>query len=285
MIKKLYKDFNKKAVTFSFDDGASEDTRLLFLFNKYGFKATFNISSLKCNNPSFAITDGNSSYWENSDEVRQFFSNHEIATHSLTHFKPSDADEETCDREIREDIKNLEEIAGYKIRGYAAPFGDCPDKFLNALKKYGIAYNRTVSSTFDFSLPEDFLKWSPTAHFSFCADSQKKHLTDDFLNTDKELALFYIWGHSFEMSRLACNRERWCDEKHRLQVVENEIFKKLSGIDGICYATNIEICDYISALRNAEITDNCIKNPTETELFFEIDGKNVSVKPKSEVKF
>lgn len=285
MIIKLYKDFRKKALTFSFDDGSSEDTRLLSMLNDYNLKATFNISSKKCNNPSFVITDGNISYWENSDEFRQSFSNHEIATHSLTHFKPSEADEITCDSEVREDIANLEEIAGYRIRGCAAPFGDCSDKFLNSLKKYGIAYNRTTSSTFDFSLPEDFLLWNPTAHFSFCADPEKKSLTEQFLNSKKELACFFIWGHSFELSRLACNRERWHDEKHRWQVFKNEVFEKLSGKSEIWYATNIEICDYINALRKAQIEEHSIKNPTDTELFFEINGENISVKPNSEVEF
>ena len=35
----------KKAVTFSFDDGVTQDIRLIELFNKYGLKGTFNINS------------------------------------------------------------------------------------------------------------------------------------------------------------------------------------------------------------------------------------------------
>ena len=34
-----------KAVTFSYDDGVTQDKRLIELFNKYGLKATFNINS------------------------------------------------------------------------------------------------------------------------------------------------------------------------------------------------------------------------------------------------
>ncbi|HNX14524.1 MAG TPA: polysaccharide deacetylase, partial [Oscillospiraceae bacterium] len=35
-------DNKKKAVTFSYDDGVTQDIRLIELFNKYGMKATFN---------------------------------------------------------------------------------------------------------------------------------------------------------------------------------------------------------------------------------------------------
>ena len=34
-----------KALTFSYDDGVTQDQRLISLFNKYGLKATFNLNS------------------------------------------------------------------------------------------------------------------------------------------------------------------------------------------------------------------------------------------------
>ena len=34
-----------KALTFSYDDGVTQDIRLIELFNKYGLKATFNLNS------------------------------------------------------------------------------------------------------------------------------------------------------------------------------------------------------------------------------------------------
>lgn len=35
----------KKAITFSFDDGHTQDIRLVEMLNKYGMKATFNLNS------------------------------------------------------------------------------------------------------------------------------------------------------------------------------------------------------------------------------------------------
>ena len=43
-----------KILTFSYDDGTTQDIRLVELFNKYGMKATFNLNSgkLGCSNAS-----------------------------------------------------------------------------------------------------------------------------------------------------------------------------------------------------------------------------------------
>ena len=35
----------KKALTFSYDDGVTQDIRLIEIFNKYNLKATFNLNS------------------------------------------------------------------------------------------------------------------------------------------------------------------------------------------------------------------------------------------------
>lgn len=35
----------KKALTFSYDDGVTQDVRLIEMFNKYNLKATFNLNS------------------------------------------------------------------------------------------------------------------------------------------------------------------------------------------------------------------------------------------------
>lgn len=35
----------KKAITFSYDDGVTQDIRLIEIFNKHNLKATFNLNS------------------------------------------------------------------------------------------------------------------------------------------------------------------------------------------------------------------------------------------------
>ena len=38
-------EFKKKAITFSYDDGDTQDIRMIEIFNKYGLKGTFNLNS------------------------------------------------------------------------------------------------------------------------------------------------------------------------------------------------------------------------------------------------
>ena len=48
----------KKAVTFSYDDGVTQDRDLIRLLNKYGMKGTFNINSGLLGQENYLIRDG-----------------------------------------------------------------------------------------------------------------------------------------------------------------------------------------------------------------------------------
>lgn len=48
----------KKLVTFSFDDGNTDDIRLVEILNRYGLKATFNLCSGLPDNSQYWIYDG-----------------------------------------------------------------------------------------------------------------------------------------------------------------------------------------------------------------------------------
>ena len=73
-----------KALTMSYDDGCTEDRRLVEIFNRHGIKGTFNINSSWLGNPD-TVT---------AEEVRTLYAGHEVATHTLTH--PAAARWETC---------------------------------------------------------------------------------------------------------------------------------------------------------------------------------------------
>ena len=47
-----------KAITFSHDDGITQDVRLIEIFNKYNLKATFNINSELLGSDGELIRDG-----------------------------------------------------------------------------------------------------------------------------------------------------------------------------------------------------------------------------------
>ena len=53
-----WKDKYLKAVTFSYDDGVTQDIRMINLLNKYGLKATFNLNSELLGRDGHLIREG-----------------------------------------------------------------------------------------------------------------------------------------------------------------------------------------------------------------------------------
>jgi peptidoglycan/xylan/chitin deacetylase (PgdA/CDA1 family) len=76
-----------KAITFSFDDGVTQDIRVIEILDKYGLKATFNLNSGKfgTKNP-YEI---NERIVERTliepTQVKEFYKNHEVAVHTMGH--------------------------------------------------------------------------------------------------------------------------------------------------------------------------------------------------------
>jgi len=75
--------------------------------------------------------------------------------------------------------------------------------------------------------------------------------------------LFYVWGHSFEFHR----ENNW-------NVME-EFLDRISGLDDVWYATNIEIKDYITAYRSLKVTadQTAVLNCSAIPVWLWVDGK------------
>jgi hypothetical protein len=69
----------------------------------------------------------------------------------------------------------------------AYPFGNTNDEVVATIKDLGIEYARTVDDTYNFKIPENFLKWHPTMH-QFCEAYSKPNQPE---KDKKEIALFY----------------------------------------------------------------------------------------------
>ena len=118
-------------------------------------------------------------------------------------------------------------------------------------------------------MPEDFLKWHPTCHDH---DPRIEELSDLFLNDNgNELKLFYLWGHAFEFDKN--DSDRWADM--------DRLCKRISGKEDVWYATNREICDYVTAARSVKEYSGI--NNTGFDLFIEKDGKKIRWKSGEEI--
>jgi len=262
----------KKAMTLSYDDGVTQDKRLISIFNKYALKSTFNLNSGIQNEDSCWVNNGKTIKRMNIDEIEELYKDHEIAIHSLTHPHLEDLPKEMLITEIFDNRKNLEKIFGYPVRGMAYPYGTYNEKVIEIIKNCGIEYSRTVKTHEKFNLPENFLEWHPTCHHT---NPRLMEITKSFLETEfRTMSLLYVWGHSYEFDVY----ENW-------QLIE-EFCEMVSNNNSIWYATNIEIMDYLKALDNLRYSADCsiVYNPTAISLWISIDEKNIEIKSGETVK-
>lgn len=224
-----------KAVTFSYDDGVSQDIRLIELFNKYNLKATFNLNSEFLGNPGELIREGvRVSHIKNkAEDIKYIYDGHEVAVHTLTHPNLVETDDKEVLRQVEQDRINLSELVGYEVFGMAYPGGgkNCDDRVAEIIKNNTpIKYARTTSVTKSFEPYEDLYQYKGTLYhhenWDDLFDMGRKFLE---LETDSP-KVFYIWGHAYEFDIYP---ERW-------EMFE-EFCKMISGKNEIFYGTNKEI--------------------------------------------
>ena len=228
-------DQNKmKAITFSYDDGVTQDIRLIELLNKYGLKCTFNLNSELLSKKGMLIREGKriAHYKVHTDDVKHIYEGHEVAVHTLTHPNLTQRDDQEIIRQVETDRLNLSELVEYEVVGMAYPCGGVnnDDRVADIIKKNtGVKYCRTITTNNRFDLQENLYRFNPTAyHLDF---ENLMQLGREFVELKpKEPKVFYIWGHSYEMDYGA---DYW--------VKLEEFFKLISNQDDIFYGTNKEV--------------------------------------------
>ncbi len=255
----LFWDGRKKALTLSYDDGTVHDRKLVELMNRYGIRGTFNLISGAFSMEEVVERDGIKTNFSriDADEVKSLYQGHEVASHTLTHPSLTELPSNMAAAEVIKDRELLEGLTGEVVRGFAYPYGTYNDAVEEVLKICGIEYARTVVSTNDFVIPQNFLEWHPTCHH----DSPRlMELAKDFCENDGDgVRMFYLWGHSYELAQ----HDNW-------QMIE-EFFKYVSAYkDEIWMATNLEIMDYVKAFQNLKwsVDGKVVYNPSGISLWF-----------------
>lgn len=250
-----YKDGKKKALTMSYDDSHDYNLRLVQIFNLHGIRGTFHLNSGKFGKEKHLTPE----------DVRDKFAFHEISSHTLTHPFLDKMPSEELVFEVMEDRKNLEPLCGYPVRGMSYPYGAYTPEVMERLRGLGMEYARTTRASEKFEIPTDFLEWHPTCHH----DSPRVfELLKSFKEYPKlSMPLFYVWGHSFEF-----------DKKNNWDHIER-FCAEAGGDPDVWYATNIEIYDYIMALRALKFTADraVVYNPTATDVWIAVDKAPVRV--------
>lgn len=193
-----------KAITFSYDDGVTQDRRLIELLNKYGFKGTFNLNSELLGQKNELIREGVRVNHTKVDpaEVRSLYAGHEVAAHTLTHPNLAHVtDAEEIIRQVELDRENLSRLAGYEVVGMAYPGGgvNFSQFAADTIREHtGIKYARTTVCNYAFHRQEDLLQFQPSVYHVMEMDKMFE-LGRRFIACESETPqIFYIWGHSYE---------------------------------------------------------------------------------------
>lgn len=224
----------KKAVTFSYDDGVTQDVRMIELMDKYGIKGTFNLNSellgtgMFLTGPNYRLCH----YKIRPEDVRDLYAGYEVAVHTLTHVNLTTVDDQEVIRQVEQDRLKLSELAGYEVVGMAYPCGGVnnDDRVAKVIRENtGVKYCRTITTNNSFGVQSNLYRFNPTSyHHDYESMTQLAQKLIEM--KPEEPQIFYIWGHSYEQD---CSSEHWV----RLE----EFFKLISGHDDIFYGTNAEV--------------------------------------------
>lgn len=263
MIRKLYPQGKKKAFNVTYDDGITQDIRFVELLNKYGLKGTFNLNSELMKN-GFAWTHETGLVIKRlaPEIVVDLYKGHEVASHTLTHPYMSELTENEIMYQMGEDKKNLESLFQREIFGFAVPFDYYSDLIAECAKKCGFTYARTSKERYSYIPPEEYFYWAAGA---FQIMPKFAEFVEGFFETDEELALCQIVGHSYDL-----------DTEQMWEKMET-ILKRVAEDEDVISMTNIELVRYLKAMRSAVISEAGIENHSDVELWFEVDGAIVSV--------
>lgn len=226
----------RKAITFSYDDGVTQDIRLIELLNKYGLKGTFNLNSdlLGCAGMLIRAGQRIAHYKIKPEDVKAVYDGHEVAVHTLTHPNLTEiADEEEIVRQVEQDRLQLSELVGYDVVGMAYACGGVnnDDRVADIIRRRtGIRYARTITNTDSFDRQNNLLRFNPNVCHVMEFD-RLMEMGRKFVEMDCDTPqIFYVWGHSFEMDYRPDNWMRM-----------EEFCKLISGHDDIFYGTNQEV--------------------------------------------
>ena len=221
-----------KAVTFSYDDGVTQDIRLIELFNKYGLRATFNLNSGLLGRSNTLVREGKTVDHNKvaAKDVRHIYEGHEIAAHTLTHpMLPSITEDSEIIRQVEEDRLALSELAGYEVVGFAYPGGgiNYNGRVSEIIRRgTGVKYCRTIVSSHSFEPEKNLYELKPTVYHHGEFDKTFA-LAEEFISAKPDTdMLLYIWGHSYEL------------DIHNEWDRFEELCKMLSGRSDIFYGTN-----------------------------------------------
>ena len=234
MNQKRFPSGKTKIFNATYDDGVLQDVRFVALLNKYNLKGTFNLNSgLMESEFEWTHESGMVIKRLSIEKAVPLYQGHEIACHTLTHPYMHDLSESEILHELQEDKANLEKLFGREVKGFAVPFDYYSGRIENCVRQCGFSYARISQESRSFAPQTDYFNWKATV---FHTDPELEQLTRQFIESDEELAIFQIVGHSYDL-----------DVENMWDRIEN-VFRMIAAHKEILPMTTIEIVELLRSL-------------------------------------
>lgn len=263
MIRRCYPNGKAKAFNITYDDGILQDVPFVALLNKYGLKGTFNLNS-QLMEQEFQWVHPNGMVVKrlSLEAVQHLYDGHEIAAHTLTHPYLSDKSKDQILWEMGEDKRRLELFFGREVAGFGVPFHFYDDTVAQCVRECGFAYGRNSELTHNYDPWQDPYCWSCGV---FHLEPELDSYVEGFFETDMELALCQIVGHSYDL-----------DAENMWGRME-QILSRVAGDENVISMTHLELVRYLEAMAQVQIGENEIFNPSTQTLWFCVNGEVVAV--------
>lgn len=228
---KCYPGGKKKAFNITYDDGVLQDERFVALLNKYGIKGTFNLNSqLMEEEFSWTHPNGMQVTRLSPERAKHLYDGHEVASHTLTHPYMRDLPDAELYRQMKADKDNLEALFGREVKGFAVPFDYYDDRIAACAKACGFAYARKSEFSGSVTPCTDAYHWKTGIYH---IDPGLTDFVAAFLNTEEELAVCQIVGHSYDL------------DAENLWGTMELICAAVSQCDDIWFCTNAELVEFL----------------------------------------
>jgi len=261
-MRKCYPGGKRKAFNITYDDGVLQDVRFVELLNRYGLKGTFNLNSeLMEREFAWIHPNGMEVRRLSRDAVRHLYDGHEIASHTLTHPYMDELPEWELMRQLGEDRRNLEMLFGREVKGFAVPFSYYSGLIARCAETCGFEYARMSEFSGNYNPCTDWYYWK-TGFYHI-----QPGLADyaaGFLNTQQELAVCQIVGHSYDL------------DAENLWGTMELICAAVASREDVWSCTNLELVRYLKAMEQFDGV-----NRSDQTLWFEVDGRIISILPGS----
>lgn len=264
-IRRLYPGGKDRAFNITYDDGVTQDLRFVELMNRYGLKGTFHLNSeLMENGFSWEHPKGMTVTRLCPDTARWLYQGHEVASHTCTHPYMQELHGEALRHQLLDDKLALEAMIGVEVKGFAVPFDYYSQEIADCARECGFEYARMSEFSHSYEPCRDWYFWK-TGFYHIMPGLER--FVQDFLETETELAVCQIVGHSYDL-----------DAEGLWKTVE-EILVRISRDAGIWSCTNLELVRYLKAMEQAVLTDDAVYNPTDRTLWFRMGDQVVKLSP------